>query len=250
MRILRNALWAAALSSASLSRALTIDELIAKNVEARGGLEKLKAIQSLRLEGTRTRSGGGFEMPFVEIRKRPGAIRSEATMQGLTMIRAYDGTEGWAVQPFRGRKDPEKLPADAAKQMAYDADLDGPLVDYKEKGNQVEYLGTEDVDGTLAHKVKITRPTGDVDFLYLDPDYFLEIRRRSQYRIRGTETEIETDFGAYERVNGVYFPFSIESGAPGSTEKGQKTNVTKAEANAAVDDVVFRFPGGAPPAAK
>ena len=167
-------------------------------------------------------------------------------MQGLTMIRAYDGTEGWAVQPFRGRKDPEKLPADAAKQMAYDADLDGPLVDYKEKGNRVDYLGTEDVDGTEAHKLKVTRPAGDVEFIYLDPDYFLEIRRLSQIRVRGAETEVETDFGAYERVNGVYLAFSIESGSPGSTEKGQKTNVTKAEANVAVDDALFRFPGSAP----
>jgi len=250
MRIVRCVLWAAALSGASVSRAITVDELIAKNVEARGGLAKLRAIETLRLEGTRTRLGGGFEMPFVEIRKRPGAIRSEATMQGLTMIRAYDGKEGWAVQPFRGRKDPEKLPADAAKQLAYDADLDGPLVDYKEKGNQVEYLGTEDVDGTEAHKVQVTRPTGDVEMIYLDPDYFLEIRRLSRYRVRGAETEIETDFGGYERVNGVYFPFSIESGSRGSREKGQKINVNKAEANVTVDDANFHFPGDAAPAAK
>ena len=246
MRVPCCALMAVIALAAGSARALNVDELIARNIEARGGLEKLHAIQTLRVEGTRTRLGGGFEMPFVEIRKRPGSIRSEATMQGLTMIRAYDGKEGWAVQPFRGRKDPEKLPADAAKQMAYDADLDGPLVDYKEKGNRVDYLGTEDVDGTEAHKLKVTRSTGDVDYVYLDPDYYLEIRRLSQHRVRGTESEVETDYGAYERVNGVYFPFSIESGAPGSTEKGQKTNVTKAEANVAVDDALFRFPGSAP----
>jgi len=246
MRAWRCAPWALLILVVGAARALTVDELIAKYIEARGGMEKLKAIQSLRLEGTRTRSGGGFEMPFVEIRKRPGSIRSEATMQGLTMVRAYDGSEGWAVQPFRGRKDPEKLPADAAKQMAYEADLDGPLVDYRRKGNEVEYLGTEDVDGTEAHKLKVTRSGGDVELIYLDPDYFLEIRRRSQVRVRGVETEIETDFGSYERVNGVYFPFSVEAGPPGSGEKGQKTNVIKAEANVAVDDAIFRFPGPTP----
>jgi len=246
----RFAFWAAMVLAAGSARALTVDELIAKNIESRGGMEKLKAIQSLRTEGTRTRSGGGFEMSFVETKKRPGAMRSEATLQGLTMVRAYDGKEGWAIQPFRGRKDPEKLSADAVKEMVYDADLDGPLVDTKTKGNEVEYLGTEDVDGTEAHKLKVTRSTGDVEYVYLDPDYFLEIRRVSQHRMRGTEIESETDYGAYEQVNGVYIPFSIESGPKGSTERGQKVTVTKAEANVTVDDAIFRFPASAPAATK
>jgi hypothetical protein len=75
--------------------------------------------------------------------------------------------------------------ADAVREMGYDADLDGPLVDGVAKGNKVEYLGTEDVDGTDAHKLKVTRPGGDVEYVYLDPDYFLEIRRVSQHRVRG-----------------------------------------------------------------
>lgn len=207
MRIPHLALFTAALAlGGGAAHALTADDLIAKNIEARGGLAKIKAIQSLRIEGTRIRSGGGNEMVYVEIRKRPGAMRTETTQQGLTMIRALDGKEGWAVQPFRGRKEPEKLSADAVKEMAYDADLEGPLVDYRAKGYQVEYLGTEDVDGTEAHKLKLTRPAGDLDFIYLDPDYFLEIRRLSQHRVRGTEIETETDCGAYQQVNGVYFP--------------------------------------------
>ncbi len=250
MRFPRLVLFATVALTFGAARALTVDELIARNIEARGGLEKLKAIQALRVEGTHTRSGGGFEMAFVEIRKRPGEVRSEATMQGLTRIRAYDGKEGWTVEPFRGRKDPEKLSADAVKELAYEADMDGPLVDYRAKGNQVEYLGTEDVDGTEAHKLKVTRPTGDIDFVYLDPDYYLEIRRLSQHRVRGAEVETETDFGAYERVSGVYFPFSIESGGRGSPDKGQKTSITKVEANVVVDDAIFRFPGGATPAAR
>jgi len=250
MQVRRLAFWAAIAIAAGSARAMTADELIARNIEARGGMEKLKAIETLRLEGKRSRAGGGSEMPFVEIRKRPGALRSEATTQGLTMIRAYDGKEGWTVQPFRGRKDPEKLSADAVREMGYDADLDGPLVGSVGKGNQVEYLGTEDVDGTDAHKLKVTRPSGDVEYVYLDPDHFLEIRRVSQHRVRGALVETETDYGAYERVSGVYIPFSIETGARGSAEKGQKTTVTKAEANVPVDDAIFRFPGGAPAPAK
>jgi len=186
-------------------------------------------------------------MRFVEIRKRPGSMRSEATMQGLTSIRACDGAEGWSVQPFRGRKDPEKLPADALRELSYEADLDGPLIEDRQKTDQVSYLGVEDVDGTAAHKLKVTRASGDVEFVYLDPDYFLEIRRVSRHRVRGTMVETETDFGSYERVSGVYFPFSIETGAVGSSEKGQKVVITKAEANIPVDDAIFRFPAAAAP---
>ena len=252
----RFVLLAAVAIAALPARALTADELIAKNIEARGGLDKIKAIETLRIEGTRTggggggRGGGGAETPFVEIRKRPDRIRSESTTQGLTMIRAYDGTEGWTVQPFGGRKDPEKLSADAARDLSYQAEIDGPLVDAAAKGNKVEYLGTEDVDGTEAHKLKVTRPAGDVEYVFLDPDYFLEIRRVAQRRVRGATIETETDLGAYEKVNGVYFPFSVQSGRRGATEKGQKTTVTKIEANVAVDEAIFRFPGGSPAAAK
>jgi hypothetical protein len=243
MRSTRAALWIAALCVAHAAHAWTKDELIAKHIEARGGLDKMQAIRTLRFEGTRTRSGGGFEMAFVEIRKRPGSLRSETTNQGRTWMRATDGKEGWSVQPFRGRKDPERLPADALEELSYDADLDGPLVDADTKGNRIAYLGLEDVDGTEAHKLEVTRASGDVDFVYLDPDYFPRDPRSRPARSR---VETETDYGSYERVAGVYFPFSIESGGKGSREKGQKVTITKAEANVSVDDAIFGFPGGKP----
>src|SRR6202008_3813539 len=110
---------------------------------------------------------------------------------------------------------PEKMSGDEIKGLQLNADIDGPLIDYKAKGNTVEYLGTEDVDGTDAHKLKVTLKNGDVRFVYLDPDYFLEIRTLDQTRIRGAEQEEESDIGEYEQVNGVYIPFSIETGPKG-----------------------------------
>src|SRR5258706_2543361 len=175
-------------------------------------MDKLKAIQSVRIEGITSGAGGGFELTTAIVMKRPLALRYEATLQGLTIIRAFDGKEAWAINPFRGRKDPDKLSEDQLKELAYQADSDGPLIDYKAKGYKVEYLGTEDVDGTAAHKLKVTLKSGDVDTVYLDPDYFLQIRVLEQHRIRGTEVEQESDFGNYEKVDGVFFPFSIESG--------------------------------------
>jgi outer membrane lipoprotein-sorting protein len=245
MSLPRFAALAALLGVACSAHAITADELIAKNIQARGGLDKIKAIQSLRLEGKLSFGGGSFELAFVQLQKRPGGIRNEATLQGLTIVQAYDGKEAWQIQPFQGRKDPEKLSADDSKELSEEADLDGPLVDWKAKGNKVEYLGTEDVDGTDAHKLKLTRANGTVQYIYLDPDYFLEIRVVTQRQIRGALTESETDLGNYEQVAGVFLPFSVDAGQVGSTQKGQKTTVLKAEANVPIDESVFKFPAGA-----
>jgi len=225
--------------------AFTVDELIEKNIQAKGGIEKIRAIQSIKESGKmRIGDEGSFiEMDYVQLSKRPAMLRVERSFQGLTAVTAYDGADAWRVQPFRGRKDPEKISADDLKALQLAADIDGPLVDYKIKGHKVEYLGTEDVDGTDAHKLKITLKNGDVRYVYLDPDYFLEIRVIDHTRIRGVEEEDETDLGDYEQVNGVYVPFSIESGDKGQP-KTVKVTIEKVEVNTDINDSIFHFPGG------
>jgi hypothetical protein len=105
----------------------------------------------------------------------------------------------------------------------------------------VEYLGIEDVDGTQAHKLRVSRKNGDINYVYLDPDAFLEIRIITQRTEQGAQVEVETDLGDYEKVGGVFLPFSLESGPKGATDK-QKIILEKGEANVAVDDAQFRFP--------
>jgi hypothetical protein len=219
----------------------TVDTLTAKNIEAKGGAQALAAVQSLRLQGKMIVNQGQLTLNYVQIKKRPGAVREETTLQGMTRIDAYDGTEGWKISPFGGRKDPEKISVDDAKSLVEDAEVDGPLVDWQAKGSTVEYLGQEDVDGTLAHKLKVVRKNGDVNYVYLDPDHFLEIRIVTQRMENGAQVENETDLGDYEKINGVFFPFSIEAGPKGSTDK-QKVIFEKAEANVPIDDATFKFP--------
>jgi hypothetical protein len=175
------------------------------------------------------------------LKARPNKVRTEATLQGMTAVNAFDGKEGWRISPFQGRKDPEKMSADDVKELMEDAEIDGPLVDWKAKGSAVEYLGTEDVEGTAAHKLKVTRQNGDVSFVYLDPDHFLEIRVLTQRVQHGAQVEEETELGDYEQVNGVFVPFAIDSGRKGDPDK-QKIVIEKAEPNVPVDDAVFRFP--------
>jgi hypothetical protein len=230
--------------SAQEQRVPTVNELVAKNIEAKGGADALKSLQSVKLTGKMLVNEGQFQLAYSQTKKQPGEVRTEATVQGMTMVQAFDGKEGWKIAPFQGRKDPEKMSPDDTKSLVEDAEIAGPLVDWQEKGSNVEYLGTEDIDGTQAHKLKVTRKNGDVNYVYLDPDHFLEIRVMSQRVERGAKVEVETDLGDYEKVGGVFVPFSVESGSKGSSDK-QKVIIEKGEANVPVDDTAFKFPASA-----
>ncbi|HKF43864.1 MAG TPA: sialidase [Thermoanaerobaculia bacterium] len=233
---------------APAAKPMTVDEVVAKAIEAKGGAAKITAIQSIRATGKAIFGGGNFsiEAAFGLLIKRPGMIRSETTLQGLTAVEAYDGTEGWTVQPFQGRRDPQKTSAEDLKSVAQEADLEGPLVRWKEKGHRVEYLGTEDVDGTAAHKLRVNLKDGDVEYVYLDPDYFLEIRNVTVSKVRGAEQITETDLGSYEQVAGVWMPFSIESGRPGRP-RASRTTFDRVEVNVTADDALFHFPAAGTP---
>ncbi|HEV2965805.1 MAG TPA: hypothetical protein VG103_02025 [Chthoniobacterales bacterium] len=219
----------------------TLDELVAKNTEAKGGAEAVHSLKSLRRTGKMLVNEGKIQLAYTQIKERPLEVRTEATLQGMTAVQAFDGKDGWQISPFQGRKDPERMSADDIKSLMEDAEMDGPLVDWKEKGSTIEYLGTEDVDGTQAYKIKVTRKNGDVNFVYLDPDHFLEIRILTQRVQQGALVETETDYGDYEKVDGVFVPTSIEAGGKGDPDK-QKIEIDKSEGNVPIDDATFHFP--------
>ena len=131
-----------------------MDEVIAKNIQAHGGMEKLKAVQSIRTAGKFNQ--GSFRAAFLQENKRPDKVREEFVVQGLAQIQAYDGKTGWQISPFGGRKDPELMSQDDLKSLQIDADIDGPMVNYKEKGHKAELMGHDSVEGTDCYKVKLT----------------------------------------------------------------------------------------------
>jgi photosystem II stability/assembly factor-like uncharacterized protein len=228
----------------SQARADLVDDIVAKNVAARGG-DKARAVKSVRLAG-HLQFGfgdGSVQASWVQVVERPGKMRSEFTVQGLTAVQAYDGHDGWSVMPFQGRREAERASADDAKSFAQQAEFEGVLVDWRAKGHRVEYLGTEDVDGTPAIKLRVTRKDGDVQYLYLDPDSSLELRTTTAHRVRGSEDVVEMDLGGYHDVGGAWIPFSIEAGSKGGPRTIHVT-VDHAEANIVVDDNWFRYPSG------
>jgi len=220
--------------------AQTVDEVIAKNIEARGGLEKLKSVQSVRMTG-KMMMGPGMEAPMILEIKRPKSLRMEFTFQGMTGVQAYDGKSGWSISPFQGKKDPEPMSPDDVKDAEEEADIDGPLVDYKAKGHTVELVGKEKVEGSDAYKLKVTLKNGTVRYQYLDAESFLEIKTEAKRTVRGSEMEFESTIGDYKEVGGLLLPHSIQSGAKGRPEK-QNIVVEKIELNPTLDDSRFKMP--------
>ena len=231
---------AAVLLAAAPASAQTAEEIVAKFIKTVGGMERIQAVKSLRRTGKFT-GGGGFEATIVEENKRPNLVRQEFSLQGMTQINAYDGRAGWKIEPWQGKKDVEPLGEEEMKQILEDSDLDGPLINYREKGHKIEYLGLDPVEGTDAHKLKLTLANGDVRHYYMDTDYFVPIKIELKRMVRGAEREYETILGDYKEVAGWYLPHSVESGVKGAPFKSSVT-YQKIEANVALDDARFRAP--------
>ena len=231
----------------------SVDEIIAKHVAARGGMDKLKSVQSLRMSGRMT-MGPGIEAPVSVEVKRPHRMRMEMQFQGMTAIQAYDGTSGWSIMPFGGRTDAQPMSPDDVKEAEDMADMDGVLVDYKAKGHTVELVGKDKVEGTDAYKLKVKLKNGDERYVFLEAESFMEIRNEGKRKIRGSDVEVEASFGDFKEVGGTMFPHSIEQAMKGSPQK-QSITIDKIDINPPLDESRFKMPAAAPapspsPAAK
>lgn len=217
----------------------TADELVAKNIQARGGLEKIRSVQSMRLTGNMT--AGGETMPSVLELKRPNKSRWEFSVGGQTAVQAYDGKAGWMVMPFEGRVEPERMSAEDLDDVALQADMDGPLVDYESKGNRIAVVGKESVVERDAWKLEVTLKNGEIRFVYLDAKTYLQFLTVSTKTIDGKKVELESAIGDYRDVGGLRLPHSFEASAKGMPER-QSLKFEKIELNVPIDDARFRMP--------
>jgi outer membrane lipoprotein-sorting protein len=232
-------LWLAALV-AMPAAAQTADDIIAKNNDAKGGLAKQKALQSVRMTGRAT-VGPGIEAPIVIEVKRPKSLRIDIAVQGMTITQAYDGAVGWMLNPLSGRTEPETVPPEALRVMEEQADMDGPLIDYKSKGHTVELLGKEKVEGTDCYKLKVTLKNGDVRTIFIDTESNLEVKIEGRTMIRGTEQASDTLLGDWKDVGGILMAHSIDNGRPGAPMR-QKMTIDKVELNVPLEDARFSMP--------
>ena len=219
---------------------LTADDIIARYIKTVGGSDKIQSIKTLRRVGKFT-GDDGFEAVVVEESSRPNRVREEFSLQGMTGINAYDGVTGWKIDPFGGKKDPESLSEEEMRSIVEDSDFDEPLINYKAKGNKVELVGMDQVEGTDVYKLKVTLKSGDTRYYYMDTDSFVPIKYETKRIIRGTPQESETTLGDYKQVGGWYLPFSMETRQKGSSGS-QKITIDKIEFNVPIDSTRYSRP--------
>ncbi len=250
--------YAAVLTLATLAQislsAQTVDEVVKRHVDARGGYEKLKAIQTIRY--TRTVATQFSSVKVILLKKRPNLVRWEQTPKGQTVAvaRAINATGAWDTAAG-GKVVPRAEPM-ATEGREIDGDFDGLLIDWKDKGHTVTLEGTEPAsDGGLL-KLKVTTKSGTIRYVYLDPKTYLEARQTGRVALgpdpRTKEmryNDVVFTFSDYQDVNGVKFPFAIdEERTGGGITQSFATFTEKIELNVPIDDTVFAAPapsGGA-----
>lgn len=230
--------------------AQTAEDVIAKYVEARGGLAKIRSIQSERVSGTIVFSPT-VQGPFVVERERPLKMHMEITLGDQTFIRVYDGkSAGWVYNPFTANPAVEPMNANDLRSILDEADFEGPFIDYKAKGNTVEFAGKTTLEGKPAYKLKVINKNGDVTYFFFDAATYFLIRFDGTRKIDDKDVLSQTSFRNYREVNDLQYPFLVESYTP-STGESQKIIADKIEVNISISESRFRRPViAAPPAEK
>ena len=220
-------------------QAMDADELIKKNIEATGGLEKIKSVKSVKYTGKFLTQG--MEFPFTMIQKRREKMRIEAEIMGSTMVQVFDGEKGWGINPMTGSSDPQPMSGMEEKSFKLQADMDGPLIDYADKGYTVEYLGEEDVEGTPAYKLKVDTNNGIVMNIFFDKDYFPEHQEFEQPSPwTRTNSKPRPTPATIQEVDGMVMPFAIETRS--GDQVLNQVVMEKVEYNVEVDDSIFEMP--------
>lgn len=230
------------------SSPLSADGLVQKVLDARGGAAKLRTIKSERVAGSIS-FGPGAEGPFFVELKRPGKMHMEVVVQGQSIVRIYDGHGfGWIINPFTGSKNPQPMTGNDLKNIADESDFDGPLLDYQSKGNKIEYLGKDEIEGKPAEKLKLTTKSGDARIYFFDAATFLLLKWEGIRKNDDQEIPVESFFRDYREVNGLKFAFEIDTDSPGSAQT-QKLSIQKIELDIPLEDKRFDKPAEPPTAA-
>ena len=229
--------------------AQTADEIVKKVLDARGGADKIKTVLSQRVTG-HVSFAPGMEGTFVVELKRPQKMHTEISVESQKIIRIYDGKgSGWVVNPFAESKDVQPMSAEDLKSISDEADFDGPLVDYKAKGNRIELAGKEDSNGKPAYRLKLTSHNGEIRFYLFDASSFLLLKWEGTRKIEGKDYPWESFFTDFREVQGLKYPFKIDQDSPGTDIK-QTLTAEKIEINPQIDESRFAKPTSpAPPAA-
>ncbi len=216
---------------------MNLDQILSKYYQTTG-LDLVKDWKTLTMTGKTLAQG--MEFPVIMYMKRPGKIRVEVEIQGNKMLQVFDGQAGWSVVPWSGSSDPQEMNPDEVKGMKEQADFEGSLYNWKEKGHKVELIGKDDMEGTPVYKIKTNLADGNIETYYIDAESFVELKVSSVSKIQGNETEGEGYISNYKDVSGALMPFAIENKVKGQTVS--TVEIIKYEVNKDLNDSLFVKP--------
>ena len=223
-----------AFTAVLLLSAQDVNEILDQHFEAIGQ-ENLLKTESIQATGKAMQMG--MEFPFTMINKRPDKLKMIIEVQGSQILQTVNGESVWAVNPMTGSSDPIDVTGPEADGLKENADMDGQLWNWEEKGHQLELEGTEDVDGTESYVLKLTKKNGNIDYFYIDTDSYLILKARSKTMMQGSEIEIETLLSNYQEVDGFIMPFNSEQQMNGQTMI--TIMIDDVKVNQEVDDAIF-----------
>lgn len=227
------------------AQAQSLDDILKAHFEAIGQEQMLK-LQSVQFSGKVIVQGGMLEIPMTMTQKRPGKMITESSFQGQKFIEAFDGSKGWRINPFMGSPDPQAMTADEIRSTKMQADMDGTLYNYAEKGFKAELMGAEEMEGSKVWKVRLTNQEGEHFTYFIDADSYVLLKAVSKVKIQGNDMESETYMGNYKKIENMLFPFNMETKMQGQVVS--TVVIEDVKLNLDVDDARFNMPGGAPAA--
>ncbi|ANM29327.1 hypothetical protein ABI59_06560 [Acidobacteria bacterium Mor1] len=220
--------------------AASLDEIVQKHTEAKGGKAAWDALQSLELSGTFR--AFSKDAPFKMVRKQGNKYHLDTTMNGHVIVIGSDGEAAWWDHGMRGPGAKPIEGPDLAWQTR-EFDFTSPLIDWKAKGHTVELVSeNSEYEGFPAIELKLTRADESEETWYLDPDTYLEMARVAPGSDFGRPMPARTFFDDFRAVNGVQIPHHVESQW---YTRDRIFMVSDVKANGSIDDALFRMP--APP---
>ena len=232
MKLFNTLAIAAALLAGTAAQAQSIDEIVKKHCDAVGGVAAWKTVKSMKLTGSL--NIGGQEIPMTIATVNGKAQRTDFEVMGTKNYEIVTKTAGWSFQPIQQQTKPQPMTADELKAKQEQLNLQDNLVDYAARGNKVQYIGKEDLEGSECHKLKVTRPDGTAMTDFIDPKTFQIIRTTMKVTVDGKEVEVLVNYGNYQKLpEGITIPMTIDA--------GQMTIAMKSvEVNKITDESIFK----------
>ncbi len=215
----------------------TLEDILTNYYENVGGAENWKALESMKMIGSVATQG--IEMSMEIFSARPNKVRREMDMAGQKMVMAYDGEDAWWINPFMGGPEPQAMPEEMAQQFMKEK-FEDPLIDYQEKGHELELVGTAEVDGTETYELKLTKEDGEVRYYYFDTEYFVPILQKMEVSSGPQKGSfVETYQSDYQEVDGLMIPHFLETKGAGQEVKITLSEITL---NPELEEGVFSRP--------